>query len=188
MCIFINIKIGLERLHNYLKGLKKFKFILLMTLFTYLVQILFSPVIVALISMIFVDFQGVPHPSSTTDSIGLYIFSSIFIAPIVETFLCQTIPIHLLLNKRNPSKKNLSITIFISSILFTLGHGYNLSFLVSTFFIGALLAYSYIIYILKTRQSLENSFSPYLVVLSIHFLRNLTSLGLRFILLNTFKI
>ena len=64
-----------------------------MTLFTYLVQILFSPVIVALISMIFVDFQGVPHPSSTTDSIGLYIFSSIFIAPIVETFLCQTIPI-----------------------------------------------------------------------------------------------
>lgn len=188
MCIFTKLKIWLERLDNYLKSLKKIKFILIITLFTYLAQILFSPLIVALLSMIFVDFQGVPHPSSTIDSSGLYLFLSLFIAPATETLLCQTIPIHLLLNKKRPSKKNIFITILISSIIFTLGHNYSISYLVGTFFIGAILAYSYIIYLLKARQSLESYFSPYLVVFSIHFLKNLTALGLRFILLNTLKL
>lgn len=188
MCIFTNLKARLKRLHNYLKSLKKFKFILIMTLFTYLPQILFLQLIVALLSIMFPDFQGVPHPSSTIDSSGIYLFLSLFIAPATETLFSQTIPIHLLLNKKRPSKKNIFITILISSIIFTWRHGYSISYLVFAFFMGAILAYSYIIYLLKARQGLENDFSPYLVVFSIHFLRNLTALGLRFILLNTLKL
>lgn len=105
-------------------------------------------------------------PSLAEESMFFQFVGSVLLAPLLETLIYQTAPILIL---RKYSSARPAIIILASSILFAVGHDYDISYIFYAFLIGLLLAYSYVIY-------LEKTVSAFWVVAAIHSLRNLFSL------------
>jgi membrane protease YdiL (CAAX protease family) len=96
--------------------------------------------------------------------IAFQIIVGCFFAPVVETLLFQTLPIHIFtevfIKKRN-------IAIFISALLFGLSHYYSLLYILITFVIGLLFAWAYLNY--EERNGSQKAF--WAITLA-HALRN----------------
>ncbi len=89
------------------------------------------------------------------------IFSALFIAPIVETFLFQ----HLLI--RFLQRKNLSriSMVLISSAVFSLTHSVTLAFMYSAFVGGIVLAYTYLL-------AADRNFNAFRCTVAVHAFHN----------------
>lgn len=97
---------------------------------------------------------------------------AIFFAPIIETFLCQLIPIELLqricksfLKKRYPI-----VVLLITALLFALGHKYNIGYIIAMFVPGVALALCY--WLFKNRDDWRLAFG---MTALLHFMMNLTA-------------
>ena len=150
----------IKKTDEFLKNLSTLKFIITITFCTFLVSLAFG----CLVSILNV-------PISDTDVISNSSFIeqfivTVIIAPLIETLINQYAIIKILRKLNILENRNL-IIILISAILFGLGHTYNLQYVIHTFFIGILLAYSFVIY--EKKES-----SPFWTVCAIHSLRNLT--------------
>jgi hypothetical protein len=87
---------------------------------------------------------------------------AVFVAPVVETFLFQFIPIETLQKKVN-SKFIIAI---ISALLFSISHLSSYTYAFSNLLGGIVLAYTYII-------STQKKYPAYLCTATVHSLRNL---------------
>jgi hypothetical protein len=97
------------------------------------------------------------------------IVSALTIAPLVETFFCQSLPFKFLATRM----KNLPLTIFVMAALFGLIHvNKGLSVFVETFFGGAILAGIYTIWY---EDSKSRAFK---ITALTHFLHNVVTLAL----------
>lgn len=97
-------------------------------------------------------------------SLGEIFFLSVFLAPLIETFLFQYLIIEVLLYY----KINKSLVIVISGLLFVLFHNYNWVYVFFAIFPGLLYASYYIF--LKMRKKTF----PFHTIVGLHSLYNLT--------------
>lgn len=148
----------IKYIHTYFMQLSAVKFVICISVLSYLVVIPY----VAILSF-FIDDMGSPEVLNS-DSILEIIFLSLVFAPIVETFIYQTLIIRGLRIftwfKRRPL-----IIALISAILFGVSHEYSLYYMFFAFLIGLLLAYSYLMYLYRKESS-------FIVTAAIHFIRN----------------
>ena len=156
----------LKRFNNYFYNLSTFRFILIMTCLIYFISITMS--------FIYTEFWGVnnigtrPTYSNLLDAL----FWAGILAPLFETLLFQCFPINIL---KFFTKNNYIIVIF-SSLCFGLLHlQYSLFYLVSSFFTGIVLAYSYLLYDIKNKN-------PFWVVGLVHALNNIITVLLMYCL------
>ena len=100
----------------------------------------------------------------------------VIIAPFVETFLCQYFLINLIisLNRFLFKKESISLAIFISALIFGLGHQYNYIYMAVTFFTGLL--YATFFFIIKCRK--QDAFTYTSIV---HCLYNLVAFGMKYL-------
>ncbi|MCB2291451.1 CPBP family intramembrane metalloprotease [Clostridium sp. CS001] len=159
----------LSKIHNFFKNLSTPKFIIIMTLLTFVILIPFYPILHFLSSI-----SKTPNARPLAyPSLFIYkVFVGCIIAPICETLTSQTLIIYLVC-KIHKLKNNNIIAIFISALLFGLGHYYSISYMFQTFIVGILLAYSYVLYENKPE-------SPFWVVSAIHSLRNFISVAMMY--------
>lgn len=70
----------------------------------------------------------------------------LIIAPILETFFCQWLPIELIIKfvKKKDRLRNLFIAMTISSVIFALNHAFSFGYFVMTFILGFFLSTLYI--------------------------------------------
>lgn len=87
-----------------------------------------------------------------------------FIAPFIETLIFQSLVIELLEKIKILNEKKYIIVI-ISAILFGISHSYSYIYIFYAGILGLFLGYAYIVYQKK-------HFSPFLMVIIIHSLRN----------------
>lgn len=161
----------LNKTDNFLKGLSTFKFVIAITLSTFLCSIMLS---------LLVDLFNIEIVETTLNTAQDPLISQflivVIIGPLIETFIFQYENIKIL-RRINVLKNNDLTVILISALIFGLMHFYSLSYIIHATLLGILLSYSFVVYESK-------KVSPFWVVCIIHSLRNLIS----FILLNIFKI
>lgn len=145
--------------HEYFMQLSAIKFIVYISILTYLVVIPY----IAIIS-IFTDDIGSPEVQNS-GNIFEVLFLSLVFAPIVETFLYQTIVIQGLRIFTWFRSRPIIIAI-ISAALFGASHSYSIYYMFFAFLIGLLLAYSYLMYLYRKQSS-------FWVTTAIHFIRNI---------------
>ncbi|WP_431357019.1 CPBP family glutamic-type intramembrane protease [Paraclostridium benzoelyticum] len=96
------------------------------------------------------------------------------IIPFIETFIFQYLAIGIIRFIKK-IKDNNCLIIIISAIAFSLSHYYNVLYIFYSFIMGIFLAYTYILYGKK-------NYHPFLMVMTIHALRNtITTLILTFL-------
>ncbi|WP_369822751.1 type II CAAX prenyl endopeptidase Rce1 family protein [Spirosoma sp. 209] len=86
----------------------------------------------------------------------------LILAPLIETLLCQYIPMILLIKL----KFNTNIQILVSSTIFSVGHYYSISYMIFMFILGILWAW----YTNYCRNNFNNCYWP---VVFLHFNYNL---------------
>lgn len=101
-------------------------------------------------------------------------FSTVFLAPIIETLIYQLLIIELLSSieikiffKWNIKKYKYYYTIYSSAIAFSLSHNFGISYLIFTFLSGLIFAIMYLY--LKKREGISIAF---LVCLMVHVFNN----------------
>lgn len=92
-------------------------------------------------------------------------FILIILAPLLETFIFQWIPIKFF---RNKLKLSFTKTCLISAVIFSVNHYYNLGYIIVTFILGYIFVGGYMI----LQNTNKNAFR---VVCMTHALRNLIS-------------
>lgn len=157
----------IKKLHRYLNGLSTFKFILIMTFLTFLIVLPMIPFIVHL-EQTGASLGGIDLQKELSTQPIILILLVAFIAPLVETFISQWVVIKLLRFIPFISHRS-GILAVVSAITFGLGHTYSLLYMIAMFFVGLLLAYSYLLYETKNKH-------PFWVVTAIHSLRNSISI------------
>ena len=160
---------SLKSIHCYLLDLSWFKFILIMTIFTYLI------ILPAVVIFVLLGYKEIDLSRNIIKLSYREFFELVFIVPILETFIFQKTIIRLLTKIKRLRNKKTTI-IFISALFFGIQHFYSLIYVFITFVIGILLAYSFIIYEDKNKSS-------YWTVTCIHSLRNLVNFVLLLIYL-----
>ncbi len=95
------------------------------------------------------------------------IVNTLIIAPVYETFLCQSLP-YWVINNTKIKKHKFYIYIVSSSVFFGLLHYHSIQYIVSSFLVGLVLSSTY--YLSKIRR--ENSVINTILV---HFLLNITA-------------
>jgi membrane protease YdiL (CAAX protease family) len=108
------------------------------------------------------------------DSIKEELFFVVIAGPIVETFLCQYFLINLIISLTRFlfKKESISLAIFISALIFGLGHQYNYMYMALTFISGLL--YGTFFVIIKYRK--QDAFTCTTIV---HSLYNLFAFGMK---------
>lgn len=112
------------------------------------VLILFSlirivPVLVVSFIYFLTNEQITPHsdyPFTTSILDNLF---AVFLSPIIETLLFQALIVWLF---HKTLKRNVLTTIFLAGLIFGLAHNYNIAYIISTFFVGILFAFWYILF------------------------------------------
>ncbi|MCB2361671.1 type II CAAX prenyl endopeptidase Rce1 family protein [Clostridium estertheticum] len=155
----------IKKSDEFLKNLSTLKFIITIAFCTFLVSLAFG----CLVSILNAPISDTDVAISNSSLIEAFIVA-VIIAPLIETLIFQYAIIKYL-RKLNILKNRNLIIILISAILFGLAHTYNLQYVIHTFFIGILLAYSFVVY--EKKES-----SPFWTVCAIHSLRNLTIFSL----------
>ncbi|MCF8018514.1 MAG: CPBP family intramembrane metalloprotease [Vallitaleaceae bacterium] len=154
----------INKLDTYLRSLPTAKFILIMTLISFLI-------VVPLDLMAFfinIDMNG---PDFYETPIVLSFLSLGIIVPIFETLIFQFLIIRFL-KKFIFFKNRIYITILISAVLFGLSHTYSIAYVFFAFIIGLLLAYAFVIYE-------DKKASAFWVTMAIHGLRNILSVAIK---------
>jgi len=157
-----HIIIKINRIHLYLLQLSYWKFIFTILLMTYLVVLPYLPFV-----FIYEHYIGLHDPNPVLDmhdSIFKIVVFGIIIAPIIETFVAQHIIIKFLSSFKALAYKKYLI-IILSSIVFGIGHTQSVSYMIMTFAIGLLLAYSYLVFMNRPQ-------SAFWTTALIHSLRN----------------
>lgn len=156
MAWIINILRGFYMKLGNIASRNPLSFILVMTLLSFTVFFASLPILFFLDSI---------YPAEDTfakyGKMKLFIFV-VFIAPIVETFVFQFIPIKVLQRK---VKSNVAIVI-VSSLLFALAHLSSYTYAFSNLLGGTVLASTFII-------AARKKFPAYLCTASVHTLNNL---------------
>ncbi|PKM68122.1 MAG: hypothetical protein CVU95_05630 [Firmicutes bacterium HGW-Firmicutes-2] len=147
----------INKLDMYLRSLPTAKFILMMTLISYLVVI---PVVL----MGFFMNTHVGGPEFEDIPLVLMILIVVVIGPIWETIVYQLLIIRQL-KKRIFFKNRSSLTILVSALVFGAVHIYSIYYMFYAFIIGFLFAYTFVIYE-------EKKASAFWVTMAIHGLRN----------------
>lgn len=125
-------------------------------------------------TMLLPDSYGENGTEALLDSLFKKILYGVFIVPVFETLLFQTLIISVICRIIKQAKYNFYPAILLSSMAFSLSHSYNLYYIIYTFIAGLILAFAY--YIARYRK--ENAT---LLVFMIHSIFNLTSFGLDYI-------
>lgn len=150
------------RFTSYLKNLaistNPFLFMLISLVLSYLVVVP-QGVVTLLLG---VSETGSGGPSIETFGLIPAIIITGIVAPIVETFLCQWVPIKLI---RLISKVNDNYVIIASAFIFGIMHGYNVYYVIYAFAIGLVFAFSFIVYSDGNRKA-------FLYVAALHSIRN----------------
>ncbi|MGH1163298.1 CPBP family glutamic-type intramembrane protease [Bacillus mycoides] len=149
----------LKNIHNFLCNLHKTRFILLMTIISFLITIplnLFLP-----------PSQNYP---SMNESIIEHIFLVLIIAPFLETILFQKVTFFILQLIPYISERNILI-ILISSIIFGLSHQFDITYIIAATLMGIVFNYSYSIYQEKNYND-PQSMSAFWIIFWIHELHN----------------
>ena len=149
----------IEILNLYIKNLSKWKFILIMGLIGFFLNIVISN-----ISYYILDIDAAANYSQ--DGLLLTILSSLIMAPFIETLFFQA----LVLSSLKTHKMRPIFKILISAFCFGILHLiYNVIYAISAFIIGIILAYSYVMYEEKAQN-------PVIVGTLIHSLMNFLTL------------
>lgn len=121
-----------------LSKLNRLNFILLLTLSLYVVVFILNFVLGIIISkdIVFINLQN------NNNSIVLLAISSVFIAPIIETFLGQSLPYFLLYKIKFIRERNY-IIVLISALFFGLIHFYSLFYVIYGIIVGSIFIYGY---------------------------------------------
>jgi hypothetical protein len=90
-------------------------------------------------------------------------FLAVIIAPLIETFIFQFLIIEIL----SKFKVNTSLILWISTLLFSLSHNYNVVYILAMVFPGLLYA-SFYLFLKK-----ETSKSPFFMIFLLHAIANL---------------
>lgn len=116
-------------------------YILVFTTLCFLVNFVFSFLIILSDQILELKFDFSAGPLKDSSLAAKFVAGS-FVAPLVETFLFQYLPIEIL-------KKKLSrgYLLIFSSALFGLSHFYSIPYMLKTFLIGLVLAASYVFWI-----------------------------------------
>jgi len=123
---------------------------------------------ITLLSEIFgVDDMGGPDAIRESAPVVEFIIA-VIIAPIIETFIFQ-VAIFYVLRKIAFFRERILIVITVSSLAFGMAHCYSFTYILYGLSVGAVLTYSYNVYIRKLH-------SPFWVVTAIHSIRNLVAL------------
>jgi len=128
----------INKLDTYLRSLPTAKFILVMTLISYIVVIL----IAIMVFFMKIDIDG---PEVEEVPVVLLFLIFVIIIPIFETFIYQFLIIRLL-KKFNFFKSRKLLVVLISAVFFGTGHIYSIYYVFFTFVLGLPLAYAFIIY------------------------------------------
>ena len=132
---------------------------------TWLSIIISMPFAMAL-ELLGVSEDQVGGPFDILQEIGIpaTIFLAVVIAPIIETFICQMIPIRLIYLFKG--RYNMVLALLVSSVFFAAGHaGYSFWYALLIFPMGLILGYAYILWY-------EKNGPAFLVTTGIHALRN----------------
>ncbi len=154
----------LEKLYEDWTKMRPLKFILVTTLLTI---ILTMPIAIAL-KIIGIQGGEIGRPNFEKYGVIVTLILIVIIAPIIETFLGQVLPIYL--TNRLIKAKTKLVGISISTILFSLLHlGYSVWYSILIIPTAALLAMTYVIF--QDRKE-----SSYWMTTSVHSLKNLIAL------------
>lgn len=126
---------------NTVKKLSLLQYILIFCFLTFFVTIFTYLINVLSINFFSYDFTPKNKPFINNTSVLLKLLVTGLIAPVLETYLFQHLIINLFYNN-----KNLKLIIFISALLFGVSHFYDIGYVINTFFIGIVLATSYILW------------------------------------------
>ena len=160
----------LYKVDKVLRDMKVLKFVFTMVLLTYLISFALVPL------FLLFDIPDMGGFSMDESNIELEFYLVVVIAPIIETFLFQTLFFWILL-KIKFFQKNVILIIILSAAAFGIFHGYSSVYIIYAFLGGLLFAYSYYVYINK-------DYSSFWVVTSIHSIRNLIVFIYSIILMN----
>ena len=157
-------------LSKNIEEMKVSKYIIFMGLIGFFWSVLFSNIVY------FIAGADISKEYYQSDDVILStIISAIIISPFIETLFFQALPLSL----AKPYKIKIGYKIMISAFCFALIHIiYNIFYAGSAFFIGVILAYSFVLYDKKKGN-------PILVVTLVHSLINLLSLVTRQALSNS---
>jgi membrane protease YdiL (CAAX protease family) len=155
---------ALKALDGKLKELSPPVFVVVMTILSIVIVLLFLPVLYAL------EILAGPRggPSFLDESLLFQFVTAVLLAPLLETLIFQAVPI-LILKKYTGFRPG--TVVLVSSFWFAAAHSYSIAYVFYAFLIGLLLAYSYVIYV-------EKAVSAFWVVAAIHSLRNLFSFAM----------
>lgn len=149
----------IQKLDNHLRQLTVVKFIVYIWIMSYIVVVPYMIVI-----GLFTDDIGEPA-FIDNGSLVEALFLALIFAPLLETFIYQTLIIFIL-RMFNGIKNKPIVIIFISAIIFGISHSYSIFYVGFATIVGVLLAYSYMVF-------LERKESSFWVTTAIHFMRNL---------------
>lgn len=162
----------IKEIHDIIKNLSTPKFVLLMALVSFMALLITYPIY----SVFPINYPDVVLEKYKPETIGFWLtFDTVIIAPIKETFIYQTIPIALTIViiqnfKSDYGKTPICTPIIVSAFLFGMLHyfsyWYSFGKFVTSFAVGIVLAYSYIV-------ALTIEDKPYWKTVMIHGLYNL---------------
>ncbi|MGC1520282.1 MAG: CPBP family glutamic-type intramembrane protease [Steroidobacteraceae bacterium] len=160
--IWLSLKLN-DRLSLWLRDLHPIWFVSLMVSASFLALVPF-----AILASVFPALA--PGPGSSVVKYGAVgqIAFGVVLAPLLETALYQALPIELMSRK---TSFGWPLIIAISSILFGAAHRFSWGYVFATFLVGLVLAYGYAV---RRRKGGR----PFLLILSVHALRNAISLAL----------
>ena len=158
MEIKVNI---LQKLSTWLQNCCRLIFIFILTLVLYFLAFNFN--------FIFGYFKKNDliwvHLPNMEESFILLFISPIFLAPIIETFLGQSLPYYLL-NKVKYLQRRKYLILIASGLFFGLLHFYSLFYIIYAFFLGLVLMYGYMVRIKTDKKT-------FLLIAICHSLLNL---------------
>lgn len=144
----MELKVRLHIITIYLRKLKGITFVFIITSLLYFVSLSFNIVLgfIKQKDLIFIDYQ------SKENSIVFIFIAPIILAPILETFLGQSLPYYLL-KKINYMKERSYLILIASALLFGLLHFYSLFYIIYAFFLGLILSYGYMVRIKNDKNA-----------------------------------
>lgn len=147
--------------HSNINKMPKWKFIVIMGLVGFLLNILISN-----ISYYILDIDVAADYYEAQDILLFTVLSAVVISPFIETLIFQA----LVLNSLKTHRIRLVFKILVSAFSFGILHLiYNVMYGISAFIIGIILAYSFVVFERKNQN-------PIIVVTLIHSLINLLTL------------
>jgi hypothetical protein len=143
----MGITMNTSIIHSRIRNLNRFNFVLWLTLTISILAIILN------IGFSFISEMDITIFDMTVEDNTIMLFiSTVFIAPIVETYLCQALPYQKLRKVKYLSERNYLI-LLISASFFGLMHLYSLFYIVYAFLIGLVLMYGYIIRITSDKKT-----------------------------------